>query len=246
MTDPHKNAPPPGGAFFLPLYYLRRFYARRLQGGGGHKPRAGSFDRIRRGRTRKGHAASVTLVPRERLRSRPRRPACRSCRLRANLFVCAVRRFAVGDVCERRLWRMKRAKRSGRIKAIGKQALPAQTEPLIQQDEACLHPTAVYRWHSVGRGHAPAGAGTTESVQTRSFPPHRLPRRASALLAMTKQELPLRGRRSEVVRDGSRGLGLYKRREIRYNTSDLRVNAEGKRRKDRSPAADRRKGVLRK
>ena len=91
--------------------------------------------------------------------------------IRTNSFVCAVRRFAVGDVCERRLWRMKRAKSSGRIKAIGKQALPAQTEPLIQQDEACLHPTAVYRWHSVGRGHAPAGAGTTDFVQICSFVP---------------------------------------------------------------------------
>ena len=39
-----------------------------------------------------------------------------------------------GDVCERRLRREKRAKRSGRIKAIGKRALPAQTEPLIQQN----------------------------------------------------------------------------------------------------------------
>ena len=48
-----------------------------------------------------------------------------------------------GDVCERRRWRMKRAKRSGRIKAIGKQALPAQTEPLMQQDGACPIPTAV-------------------------------------------------------------------------------------------------------
>ena len=40
----------------------------------------------------------------------------------------------LGDVCERRLRREKRAKRSGRIKAIGKRALPAQTEPLIQQN----------------------------------------------------------------------------------------------------------------
>ena len=39
-----------------------------------------------------------------------------------------------GDVCERRLRRKKRAKRSGGIKAIGKRASPAQTEPLIQQN----------------------------------------------------------------------------------------------------------------
>ena len=39
-----------------------------------------------------------------------------------------------GDACERRLWRRKRAKRSGGIKAIGKRASPAQTEPLIQQN----------------------------------------------------------------------------------------------------------------
>ena len=32
-----------------------------------------------------------------------------------------------GDVCERRLWRMKRAKRSGRIKAIGERASHAMT-----------------------------------------------------------------------------------------------------------------------
>ena len=38
-----------------------------------------------------------------------------------------------GDVCERRLWREERAKRSGRIKAIGERALHAMTEPLIQQ-----------------------------------------------------------------------------------------------------------------
>ena len=66
--------------------------------------------------------------------------SCRNYQIRTNSFVCAVRRFAVGDVCERRLWRMKRAKRSGRIKAIGKQALPAQTEPLIQQEGACPRP----------------------------------------------------------------------------------------------------------
>ena len=100
--------------------------------------------------------------------------------LRANLFVCTVRRFADGtpsgralrswnahlrrarrlgapvqelptayksvrpyrlplrgrrgDACERRLWRRKRARRSGRIKATDKWALPTQTEPLIQQD----------------------------------------------------------------------------------------------------------------
>ena len=45
----------------------------------------------------------------------------------------AASRSAGGDVCERRLRREKRAKRSGRIKAIGKRAVPAQTEPLIQQ-----------------------------------------------------------------------------------------------------------------
>ena len=39
-----------------------------------------------------------------------------------------------GDACERRLWRRKRARRSGRIKATDKWALPTQTEPLIQQD----------------------------------------------------------------------------------------------------------------
>ena len=39
-----------------------------------------------------------------------------------------------GDACERRLWRKKRARRSGRIKAIGKRASPTQTEPLIQQN----------------------------------------------------------------------------------------------------------------
>ena len=39
-----------------------------------------------------------------------------------------------GDVCERRLWREERAKRSGRIKAIGERASHAMTEPLIQQN----------------------------------------------------------------------------------------------------------------
>ena len=39
-----------------------------------------------------------------------------------------------GDACERRLWRRKRARRSGRIKATDKWALPTQTEPLIQQN----------------------------------------------------------------------------------------------------------------
>ena len=43
-------------------------------------------------------------------------------------------RSAGGDICERRLRRKKRAKRSGGIKAIGKRASPAQTEPLIQQN----------------------------------------------------------------------------------------------------------------
>ena len=66
--------------------------------------------------------------------------SCRNYRLRTNLFVSTVCRFAVGDVCERRLWRMKRAKRSGRIKAIGKRALPALTEPLIQQVRGMPHP----------------------------------------------------------------------------------------------------------
>ena len=60
--------------------------------------------------------------------------SCRNYRLRTNLFVSTVCRFAVGDVCERRLWRMKRAKRSGRIKAIGERASHAMTEPLIQQN----------------------------------------------------------------------------------------------------------------
>ena len=61
--------------------------------------------------------------------------ACRNYRLRTNSFLPTACRFAVGggDVCERRLRREKRAKRSGRIKAIGKRAVPAQTEPLIQQ-----------------------------------------------------------------------------------------------------------------
>ena len=44
-----------------------------------------------------------------------------------------------GDVCERRLWREKRAKRSGRIKAIDKRALPAQAELLIQQNMSPPH-----------------------------------------------------------------------------------------------------------
>ena len=47
---------------------------------------------------------------------------------------CLPLRGRRGDVCERRLRREKRAKRSGRIKAIGKQAVPAQTEALIQQN----------------------------------------------------------------------------------------------------------------
>ena len=74
-----------------------------------------------------------------------------------------------GDVCERRLRRIKRAKRSGRIKAIGKRALHAMTEPLIQQGEACPIPTAVYRCRSRLRltrspaqrahsGYTPAGS----------------------------------------------------------------------------------------
>ena len=37
------------------------------------------------------------------------------------------------DVCERRRWRIQRAIRSGRIKAIGECALHTMTEPLIQQ-----------------------------------------------------------------------------------------------------------------
>ena len=58
------------------------------------------------------------------------RKGCRALQvfaLRTNFFV------GRGDVCERRLWRMKRAKRSGRIKAIGERASHAMTEPLIQQ-----------------------------------------------------------------------------------------------------------------
>ena len=47
---------------------------------------------------------------------------------------CLPLRGRLGDVCERRLRRKKRAKRSGGIKAIGKRASPAQTEPLIQQN----------------------------------------------------------------------------------------------------------------
>ena len=50
-----------------------------------------------------------------------------------SLFVPPSAAYADGDVCERRLWRMKRAKRSGRIKAIGERASHAMTEPLIQQ-----------------------------------------------------------------------------------------------------------------
>ena len=55
---------------------------------------------------------------------------CRNYQLRTNLFVFSVCRSAVGDVCERRLWREERAKRSGRIKVIGERALHAMTEPL--------------------------------------------------------------------------------------------------------------------
>ena len=47
---------------------------------------------------------------------------------------CLPLRGLRGDACERRLRRKKRAKRSGGIKAIGKRASPAQTEPLIQQN----------------------------------------------------------------------------------------------------------------
>ena len=47
---------------------------------------------------------------------------------------CLPLRGRRGDACERRLWRRKRARRSGRIKATDKWALPTQTEPLIQQD----------------------------------------------------------------------------------------------------------------
>ena len=47
---------------------------------------------------------------------------------------CLPLRGRLGDACERRLWRRKRARRSGRIKATDKGALPTQTEPLIQQD----------------------------------------------------------------------------------------------------------------
>ena len=82
---------------------------------------------------------------------------CRNYRLCTNPFVCTVCRCAVGDVCERRQRREERAKRSGRIKAIGERALHAMTEPLIQQGGACPIPTAVYRKSSVGRGHVPAG-----------------------------------------------------------------------------------------
>ena len=41
-----------------------------------------------------------------------------------------------GDVCERRLWRMKRAIRSGSNTVIGKQVVLALTEPMLQQEEA--------------------------------------------------------------------------------------------------------------
>ena len=44
--------------------------------------------------------------------------------------------MAGGDVCERRQWRIQRAKRSGRIKAIGERASHAMTEPLIQQADS--------------------------------------------------------------------------------------------------------------
>ena len=56
---------------------------------------------------------------------------------RVYAFLCLYRlllRGRRGDACECRLWRKKRAKRSGGIKAIGKRASPAQTEPLIQQN----------------------------------------------------------------------------------------------------------------
>ena len=44
--------------------------------------------------------------------------------------------MAGGDVCERRRWRIQRAKRSGRIKAIGERASHAMTELLIQQADS--------------------------------------------------------------------------------------------------------------
>ena len=62
--------------------------------------------------------------------------SCRNHRLLISSFVCIARRLRGrrGDACERRLWRRKRARRSGRIKATDKWALPTQTEPLIQQN----------------------------------------------------------------------------------------------------------------
>ena len=64
--------------------------------------------------------------------------ACRprsggQCR-RTNLYAVGSSCTRRGDVCERRLWREERAKRSGRIKAIGERASHAMTEPLIQQN----------------------------------------------------------------------------------------------------------------
>ena len=65
---------------------------------------------------------------------------CRNYQMRTNLLVCNVLRFAVGDVCERRLWRMKRAKRSGRIKATGERASHAMTSAADSTGRGMPHP----------------------------------------------------------------------------------------------------------
>ena len=69
-----------------------------------------------------------------------------------------------GDVCERRLWREERAKRSGRIKAIGERASHAMTEPLIQQN---MSPP--YRRFSIDicrDGACPIRSAKRQTVQT--------------------------------------------------------------------------------
>ena len=42
-------------------------------------------------------------------------------------------RSSLGDVCERRRWRMQRAIRSGSNTAIGEAVYPPKTEPMLQQ-----------------------------------------------------------------------------------------------------------------
>ena len=76
---------------------------------------------------------------------------CRNHQIRTNLFVFSDCRFADGDVCERRLWREERAKRSGRIKAIGERASHAMTSAADStgwRHASTLQPSVVPAMHA--------------------------------------------------------------------------------------------------